>query len=270
MKKNALFPIVIGSLLLCPSLLFAQEKTETDAVSTTAVTENAASAAPLSFRQRVAAVRAARQKAAAAKSSSQTTAQTTAKNSPKKTADNAAAAAKSSSQTTAQTTAKNSSKKTADDAAAAASTTSTSQLDNGLTATTTETTTENGKETTTVYTPTLPSAKLAAWQTAGENSSYTVSFDTQSLKYDEKTGIITVWNKWTRKGAGASAVKDILLYSRYDVRLKTCADLYQVLCDGNGQVLSQKAVADPSWYPLSVHTLGMELCQSLNNYLLAN
>lgn len=231
MKKNALFPIVIGSLLLCPSLLFAQEKTETDAVSTTAVTENAASAAPLSFRQRVAAVRAARQKAAAAKSSSQTTA---------------------------QTTAKNSSKKTADDAAAAASTTSTSQLDNGLTATTT------------VYTPTLPSAKLAAWQTAGENSSYTVSFDTQSLKYDEKTGIITVWNKWTRKGAGASAVKDILLYSRYDVRLKTCADLYQVLCDGNGQVLSQKAVADPSWYPLSVHTLGMELCQSLNNYLLAN
>ena len=118
MKKNALFPIVIGSLLLCPSLLFAQEKTETDAVSTTAVTENAASAAPLSFRQRVAAVRAARQKAAAAKSSSQTTA---------------------------QTTAKNSSKKTADDAAAAASTTSTSQLDNGLTATTTETTTENGK-----------------------------------------------------------------------------------------------------------------------------
>lgn len=243
MKKNALFPIVIGSLLLCPSLLFAQEKTETDAVSTTAVTENAASAAPLSFRQRVAAVRAARQKAAAAKSSSQTTA---------------------------QTTAKNSSKKTADDATAAASTTSTSQLDNGLTATTTETTTENGKETTTVYTPTLPSAKLAAWQTAGENSSYTVSFDTQSLKYDEKTGIITVWNKWTRKGAGASAVKDILLYSRYDVRLKTCADLYQVLCDGNGQVLSQKAVADPSWYPLSVHTLGMELCQSLNNYLLAN
>ncbi|MDD6287036.1 hypothetical protein [Acidaminococcus fermentans] len=101
----------------------------------------------------------------------------------------------------------------------------------------------------------------------GGNSSYEVYYDTRSLQYDEKTGIITIWNKWVRKGAMGTA-KTILLQSRYDVRLRVVSDLVQYTYNGLGQETGQEKVADQSWYPLSPNTLGMELCQALKGYLL--
>ena len=115
--------------------------------------------------------------------------------------------------------------------------------------------------------PTPPSEESAAWTLVGGNSSYEVYYDTRSLQYDEKTGIITIWNKWVRKGAMGTA-KTILLQSRYDVRLRVVSDLVQYTYNGLGQETSREQVADQSWYPLSPNTLGMELCQALKGYLL--
>ncbi|MEE0338136.1 hypothetical protein [Acidaminococcus fermentans] len=115
--------------------------------------------------------------------------------------------------------------------------------------------------------PTPPSEESAAWTLVGGNSSYEVYYDTRSLQYDEKTGIITIWNKWVRKGAMGTA-KTILLQSRYDVRLRVVSDLVQYTYNGLGQETGQEKVADQSWYPLSPNTLGMELCQALKGYLL--
>lgn len=115
--------------------------------------------------------------------------------------------------------------------------------------------------------PTPPSEESAAWTLVGGNSSYEVYYDTRSLQYDEKTGIITIWNKWVRKGAMGTA-KTILLQSRYDVRLRVVSDLVQYTYNGLGQETGQEKVADQSWYPLSPNTLGMELCQALEGYLL--
>lgn len=115
--------------------------------------------------------------------------------------------------------------------------------------------------------PTPPSEESAAWNLVGGNSSYEVYYDTRSLQYDEKTGIITIWNKWVRKGAMGTA-KTILLQSRYDVRLRVVSDLVQYTYNGLGQETGQEKVADQSWYPLSPNTLGMELCQALKGYLL--
>ena len=115
--------------------------------------------------------------------------------------------------------------------------------------------------------PTPPSEDAAAWTLVGGNSSYEVYYDTRSLQYDEKTGIITIWNKWVRKGAMGTA-KTILLQSRYDVRLRVVSDLVQYTYNGLGQETGQEKVADQSWYPLSPNTLGMELCQALKGYLL--
>lgn len=115
--------------------------------------------------------------------------------------------------------------------------------------------------------PTPPSEESAAWTLVGGNSSYEVYYDTRSLQYDEKTGIITIWNKWVRKGAMGTA-KTILLQSRYDVRLRVVSDLVQYTYNGLGQGTGQEKVADQSWYPLSPNTLGMELCQALKGYLL--
>ena len=115
--------------------------------------------------------------------------------------------------------------------------------------------------------PTPPSEEAAAWTLVGGNSSYEVYYDTRSLQYDEKTGIITIWNKWVRKGAMGTA-KTILLQSRYDVRLRVVSDLVQYTYNGLGQETGQEKVADQSWYPLSPNTLGMELCQALKGYLL--
>ena len=115
--------------------------------------------------------------------------------------------------------------------------------------------------------PTPPSGESAAWTLVGGNSSYEVYYDTRSLQYDEKTGIITIWNKWVRKGAMGTA-KTILLQSRYDVRLRVVSDLVQYTYNGLGQETGQEKVADQSWYPLSPNTLGMELCQALKGYLL--
>lgn len=115
--------------------------------------------------------------------------------------------------------------------------------------------------------PTPPSEESAAWTLVGGNSSYDVYYDTRSLQYDEKTGIITIWNKWVQKGAVGTA-KTILLQSRYDVRLRVVSDLVQYTYNGLGQETGQEKVADQSWYPLSPDTLGMELCQALKGYLL--
>ena len=115
--------------------------------------------------------------------------------------------------------------------------------------------------------PTPPSEDAAAWTLVGGNSSYEVYYDTRSLQYDEKTGIITIWNKWVRNGAMGTA-KTILLQSRYDVRLRVVSDLVQYTYNGLGQETGQEKVADQSWYPLSPNTLGMELCQALKGYLL--
>lgn len=115
--------------------------------------------------------------------------------------------------------------------------------------------------------PTPPSEESAAWTLVGGNSSYEVYYDTRSLQYDEKTGIITIWNKWVRKDAMGTA-KTILLQSRYDVRLRVVSDLVQYTYNGLGQETGQEKVADQSWYPLSPNTLGMELCQALKGYLL--
>ena len=115
--------------------------------------------------------------------------------------------------------------------------------------------------------PTPPSEESAAWTLVGGNSSYEVYYDTRSLQYDEKTGIITIWNKWVRKGAMGTA-KTILLQSRYDVRLRVVSDLVQYTYNGLGQETGQEKVADQSWYPLSPNTLGMALCQALKGYLL--
>jgi hypothetical protein len=112
--------------------------------------------------------------------------------------------------------------------------------------------------------PTVPTDAEATWELAASNSRYEVSFDSRSLEYDQKTGIITVWNRWRRRGGN-----DIYLYSRYDVRLKTFADLYQAEYGGKGhKMLSEHSVTDIAWTPLSPHTLGMELCNALNTYLL--
>ena len=115
--------------------------------------------------------------------------------------------------------------------------------------------------------PTPPSEDAAAWTLVGGNSSYEVYYDTRSLQYDEKTGIITIWNKWVQKGAVGTG-RTILLQSKYDVRLRVVSDLVQYTYNGLGQETGQEKVADQSWYPLRHNTLGMELCQALKGYLL--
>ena len=113
--------------------------------------------------------------------------------------------------------------------------------------------------------PAIPEEGKASWEMAASNSRYEVYFDAASLEYDEKTGIITVWNRWTRRGG----TTDIYLYSRYDVRLRTFEDMYRAEYDRRlRKVVSEGAVRDGAWIALSPHTLGMELCTSLNTYLL--
>lgn len=112
--------------------------------------------------------------------------------------------------------------------------------------------------------PTVPSDKEAAWELAAVNSRYEVYFDSRSLSYDKQTGILTVWNKWVRRGGNTT-----YLYSRYDVRLKTYMDLYRAdYSRRQGSMISESTVRDSAWTPLSPHTLGMELSQALNAYLL--
>ena len=118
--------------------------------------------------------------------------------------------------------------------------------------------------------PDPPKKEDAAWELVGSNRTYDVYFDSRSLKYDQKTGIITVLNRWVNKKAGPEATKETWLLSRYDVRLKTCADEYQYLFDGTGKETARSEAPDNSWYPLSPATLGMALCNALNGYLLNN
>lgn len=116
--------------------------------------------------------------------------------------------------------------------------------------------------------PVPPTEETAAWTLAGANSSYEVYYDSRSLQYDEKTGILTLWNKWVKKGTAFTGTRTTLLLSRYDVRLRVCSDLYQYSYNGLGQETGHEKTTDPSWYPLSPHTLGMELCEALKGVLL--
>ena len=118
--------------------------------------------------------------------------------------------------------------------------------------------------------PVPPTEETAAWTQAGANSNYEVYYDTRSIQYDEKTGIITLWNKWVKKGTVLTGTRTTLLLSRYDVRLRVCADLYQYTYNGLGKEISHGKSGDSSWYPLSPNTLGMELCEALKGVLLNN
>ena len=118
--------------------------------------------------------------------------------------------------------------------------------------------------------PVPPTDETAAWTLAGANSNYEVYYDTRSIQYDEKTGILTLWNKWVKKGTVLTGTRTTLLLSRYDVRLRVCADLYQYTYNGLGKEISHGKSEDPSWYPLSPNTLGMELCEALKGFLLNN
>ena len=118
--------------------------------------------------------------------------------------------------------------------------------------------------------PVPPTEETAAWTQAGANSNYEVYYDTRSIQYDEKTGIITLWNKWVKKGTVLTGTRTTLLLSRYDVRLRVCADLYQYTYNGLGKEISPGKSGDSSWYPLSPNTLGMELCEALKGVLLNN
>ena len=93
--------------------------------------------------------------------------------------------------------------------------------------------------------PTVPSDKEAAWELAAMNSHYEVYFDSRSLSYDKETGILTVWNKWVRRGGNTT-----FLYSRYDVRLKTYMDLYRAdYSRRQGTMISESTVRDSAWTP---------------------
>lgn len=118
--------------------------------------------------------------------------------------------------------------------------------------------------------PTPPTEEAAAWTLVGSNSSYDVYYDSRSIQYDEKIGILTIWNKWVRKGAMGTATRTILLQSKYDVRLRVVSDLVQYTYNGLGNETGKQKVEDQSWYPLSPNTLGMELCEALKGYLLNN
>lgn len=118
--------------------------------------------------------------------------------------------------------------------------------------------------------PDPPKPDEVVWEAVGSNRTYEVYFDSRSLKYDEKTGIITVLNRWVNKKADPQGAREIWLLSQYDVRLKTCADEYQYIMKGDGKEIARSEAPDNSWYPLSPATLGMQLCNALNGYLLNN
>ena len=118
--------------------------------------------------------------------------------------------------------------------------------------------------------PDLPKAEDIAWEAVGSNRTYDVFFDSRSLKYDERTGIITVLNRWVNKKADPKGGRETWLISQYDVRLKTCADEYQYSMNGDGKEIARSEAPDNSWYALSPSTLGMALCNALNSYLLNN
>ena len=118
--------------------------------------------------------------------------------------------------------------------------------------------------------PDPPKPDEVVWETVGSNRTYDVYFDSRSLKYDEKTGIITVLNRWVNKNADPKGARETWLVSEYDVRLKTCADEYQYTMTGTGKELAHSEAPDTSWYALSPATLGMALCNALNGYLLNN
>ena len=114
--------------------------------------------------------------------------------------------------------------------------------------------------------PEAPDKEAAVWQVVASNSRYTVAYDTQSIQYDEKKGILTLWNRWTDRTTGQKT----LLLSQYDVRLRVYSDLYQYVYDGLGNCTRSGKASDASWYPLAPGTLGMALCDALKSYLISH
>ena len=118
--------------------------------------------------------------------------------------------------------------------------------------------------------PVPPTDEEAAWTLVGSNSTYDVYYDSRTLKADPKSGIITLWNKWVNKKTPGTAPRTLLLQSQYDVRLRVVSDLVQYRYNGLGQKVDGEKFPDPSWYPLSPDTLGMELCNALKAVFLSN
>lgn len=114
--------------------------------------------------------------------------------------------------------------------------------------------------------PEAPDKETAVWQVVASNSRYTVAYDTQSIQYDEKKGILTLWNRWTDRTTGQKT----LLLSQYDVRLRVYSDLFQYVYDGLGNCTRSGKTSDASWYPLAPGTLGMALCDALKSYLISH
>lgn len=113
--------------------------------------------------------------------------------------------------------------------------------------------------------PAAPTEEAAAWQDIASNSRYTVAYDTGSIRYDDKTGILTLWNRWTNRQTGEKT----LLLSHYDVRLRVYADLVRYEYDGLGNCTFSGKTGDDSWFPLAPDTLGMALCNALKGYLIS-
>lgn len=115
-----------------------------------------------------------------------------------------------------------------------------------------------------------PAVEQMDWISVGANSKLAAFYDTNSLKYDTKNGIITAWTKWVYKGGGPDGVKYVLLLSQYDVRVKTYSDLYFLNYTGENKLLKEGPAPDKSWAPIFVNTLGEDMRIALNNYLISH
>ena len=115
-----------------------------------------------------------------------------------------------------------------------------------------------------------PAETQTAWTPAGSSSKLASYYDANSLKYDQKTGIITAWTKWVYTTSASDRVKTVLLLSQYDVRIKVFADLYYLNYDAKGILLKEGPAPDTSWSPISMNTLGEDMRTALNNYLISH
>lgn len=112
-----------------------------------------------------------------------------------------------------------------------------------------------------------PTDASAVWEEVSYNNKLKVYFDSKSLKYDKSNGIITVWTKYAYLVPRSDKAKEVWLLSKYDVRMKTCADLYFINYDKNQVQLKAGPSQDLAWFSLTDGTLGSDICQALTDYL---
>ena len=115
-----------------------------------------------------------------------------------------------------------------------------------------------------------PAEEASSWEQVSYNDKLKVYIETRSLKYDKNTGIITAWTKYTYNLSRSDNVREVLLLSKYDVRMKTCADLYFFNYGRNKNLLKSGPSQDQSWFSLAEGTVGEDILQVLNNYLIAS